>query len=266
MSRQNGLRLATFLFTIALISAGCTSGNPTAQPTTSVWTDTATPGPPSAFQQTVDALRSLQPRGAPSNPRDVTRSDLDFDINQYFTVLRHLNMQPGYTLDYVYRYDSSGASPIIYARRADQEQLATYEDYRAATGVSTASERIYGDGTPEAYFEWVVFQIMGGQFYLFWHAAYDDALVICDHSGLDARMAWGTGISAFSAAMIAEAHNIDFTPTIQIQGTQVVVRVVTFTQWGGFIERTYTLSRDPPLSIINHAERVLLKNDVAITY
>lgn len=59
-----------------------------------------------ARQATVDALRSLPsgytvPKVSYSSP-DSARLDGWFDVNDYFSVLNHLSMRPGYALDYIY--------------------------------------------------------------------------------------------------------------------------------------------------------------------
>ena len=93
MSRQRWAGLAALLLPLALFSAGCTRA-----PVTTAETDAL--GPPSAFQQTVNALKAIQPHNSPySFDTDVPRAAFDFDINRYFLVLKHLTMEPGYVLD-----------------------------------------------------------------------------------------------------------------------------------------------------------------------
>ena len=36
------------------------------------------------------------------------------------------------------------------------------------------------DDTPESYFQLAVLSMMGSQFYLYWHANYNDSQIICD--------------------------------------------------------------------------------------
>ena len=45
----------------------------------------------------------------------------EFDVMDYFSVLDHLSMQPGYVLDYVYHYDGMGGYPVLYARPSGQK-------------------------------------------------------------------------------------------------------------------------------------------------
>jgi len=96
----------------------------------------------------------------------------EFDVMQYFRVLDHLSMQPGYVLDYVYRYDGMGGYPVLYVRPAGQPPYATEADLAAGGDSTGYLDFVQTDDTPESYFQFVVLATMGSQFYLFWHANY----------------------------------------------------------------------------------------------
>jgi hypothetical protein len=88
-------------------------------------------------------------------------------------------MQAGYDLDYVYHQDGMGGYPLLYARPADQEPYTTEADYLAAA----ADQQEYlafvlPQDNPEGYFEYAAFAMVANQFYLDWHANYNDA-VLC---------------------------------------------------------------------------------------
>ncbi|OGW12186.1 MAG: hypothetical protein A2W77_06850 [Nitrospinae bacterium RIFCSPLOWO2_12_39_16] len=55
--------------------------------------------------------------------KDAQRIGKEFDPNLYFTVLTHLTLVTGYTLDYVYRYTGFGGSPLLYVRQLDTPPL-----------------------------------------------------------------------------------------------------------------------------------------------
>jgi hypothetical protein len=203
---------------------------------------------------------------------DSIRTEADFDINSYFSVLTHLSMEPGYVLDYVYLWDNYefGGRPVIYVREEDQEPFLTYKEYVEAGGKGTSvmaqdskvpGDRIRIDGTEEGFFEYVVLQIMGGQFYLFWHAAYDDATVICDKTGLDRLLAQ---YSSLPSSVEREARKLDYKPIIEFRDDQVTVKVMTFTNWGGFIQDSFTISRRYPHTIIEREKRVIVEYDCGI--
>ncbi len=88
------------------------------------------------MQRTVDAMAALT-RGLKFpvhfQSEDAARTGDEFDVNQYFTVLQHLSMEPGYVLDYVYHMDFMGGFPILYARQADEPVYRTEAEYTAAS-------------------------------------------------------------------------------------------------------------------------------------
>ena len=60
-----------------------------------------------AYQKTIDSMRSLVkdlrvPSHFGPDKNDIQRAPEDFDVNSYFAVLDHLQMDNGYTLDYFY--------------------------------------------------------------------------------------------------------------------------------------------------------------------
>jgi hypothetical protein len=63
---------------------------------------------------------------------NATRTGGEFDAHSYFTVLKHIQMQEGYVLDYVYAYRNLGGHPILYARRTEQTRYATEADFKDA--------------------------------------------------------------------------------------------------------------------------------------
>ena len=100
-----------------------------------------------------------------------------FDVNEYFTVLTHLAPEAGYVLDYVYFAPGGDGLPKVYARQEGERPFATYSEYEKA-GVEDYLSNIQVDGTAEGYYELAVLSIMGEQFYLSWHAEYNDWEVV----------------------------------------------------------------------------------------
>ncbi len=62
---------------------------------------------------------------------DARKNGSEFDVSQFFTVLEHLSMESGYTLDYVYRFDGMGGSPVLYARPLNQVPYGSSADLEA---------------------------------------------------------------------------------------------------------------------------------------
>jgi hypothetical protein len=221
----------------------------------------------------VDALNALKPGEIPAHLRqdDAVRDGSEFDPNAYFTVLTHLSMEEGYVLDYVYYFDGMGGRPMLYARPADQAPYETYAAYSAAVAPedqrSSYLEPVRTDGTPEGFFELVVLSINGGQFYLYWHANYNDAELVCDGARMEEIVASiQESNTPLTADALRQARAIDYTPVVEFEGDTVRVRVVTFSMWSGFSEEAYTISREFPHEFQNMEDKVLVPYDWGIVF
>ncbi len=58
----------------------------------------------------------------------IKRGD-EFDVQKYFTILRHLSMKKDYQLDYVYNYHKMGGKPVLYSRKRDWPPYASHKDF-----------------------------------------------------------------------------------------------------------------------------------------
>jgi hypothetical protein len=268
-----------------IIAVSCTPAQNSTADTTTVTTITIDPVA-SARQKIVDSMYSLTSGyTVPDiiyNTPDYPRLEGWFDVNEYFSLLTRLSMRPGYTLDYVYHNMGSGAQPYLYARKVDSKPYSTLEElakmYNDQTYIDTTKNHAYDylgyvqtDGTEEAFFQYVVLRIMGGQFYLWWHAAYNDKMIICDQTGLDALFSDVNSYSSrFGQTLPSEvqdaARRLDFTPKVEITSDTVTVRVVVFTKWGGFIEETYTIVRAFPHIISDIKTKTIVPWQINLTF
>lgn len=250
-------------------------------------TPAATPDIPSseAWQATVDALTALQSAGYPPEhllKENAVRTGDEFDVSAYFTVLDHLSMEPGYTLDYVYCYDGSGFAgfPKLYARpdviptrfastdtppTEDQPPFLTCSDVGGDADSYLAHVQI--DGTEEGFFQLALLRVMGGQFYLYWHAGYYDTVVVCDREAVESIIsAEGSYGQPFSAEQKRAARAIDPSPIVELGDEVVAVKIVTFSKWGGFTQETYEINRSFPHAIRDSNSEVLVEYDCGIMF
>lgn len=226
----------------------------------------------STCRATVDAMSALTGGlELPANFRteNPVKTGSEFDVMQYFSVLDHLSMQPGYVLDYVYHYDGMGGYPVLYVRPAGQPFYATEADLAAGGDSTSTLDYVQTDDTPESYFQFVVLAKMGSQFYKFWHANYSDSQIVCDKAGVTAIVAsldgdFGYRISL--AARVRAALLKDVGPSVKVGGQTVEVRLVTFTRWGGFYQETYTLSRSMPHTIQDVQEKNLVPYECGVMF
>ncbi len=238
-------------------------------------------------QDTVSAIANVQPSGIPDHfvpdePAHIARAAGDWDVNAYLGALTHLSVEPGYIIDYFYMFEGGGGHPFVYARPADKSPYASFEEYLAnvpSDAPDSAGETEYAneyldhikiDDTREGYFEFVALRLMDDQFYQYWHAAYNDATIVCDADGLQRTLS--AADSAFEGSGVPgsvrrAAAKIDLAPTVEfLDEATALVRLVIFSKWGGFAELRYTISRDFPHSIINSETQMLVEYDCGASF
>jgi hypothetical protein len=226
----------------------------------------------SPLQDTVDALSSVKAgQVIPDHllTENAERIGEEFDPNLYFTALDHLSMEEGYILDYVYYYDGMGGRPVLYAlNKGQQSPFRTYEEFATSPQYADAFlDHVQADGTAESYFQLVLLSITGGQFYLDWHANYNDTRVVCDTEALETLLnKVGSVGNEMTAATKARARRIDLEPIIEIGANSVSVQIVTFSKWGGFFRETYTLRRDFPHTFLDVEAEELVPYDCGIMF
>ncbi len=191
-----------------------------------------------ACKKTMDSLRALQQIRIPDHlmKNDCVRMPDDFNINAYFSVLPHLSMEPGYVLDYVYKYAYESGYQVLYVRRENEKPLSNMKEYDNSQ-YKNWDYKIRIDSTEAGFFEYVVLQEMGGQFYLWWHANVKVSRIICARSCLEDIISERTNPKLsgklFDEATVKKARALDCTPKVTIRDDSVDVAVMVFTQWGG---------------------------------
>lgn len=230
----------------------------------------AAPGP---WQRTVDEVSSLLPGQIPDHllAYDAVKTGEEFDVNRFFSVLDHLSVKPGYTLDWVYFYEGIGGEPLLYARPVDQPPYRTAAEYGEAEGHWSLPETRYldhvqVDGTAGGFFQFVVLHAMGSQFYQYWHAAYNDTIIVCDRAGLEALLSPSGPSGRLPLDLREKALTLDLKPVVELEEDLVLVRVLTFTKWGGFKEKRFTIRREFPHEILQIEEQTLIEYDCGFTF
>jgi hypothetical protein len=208
---------------------------------------------------------------------DAEKSEGDFDVSLYFTVQDQLSMERGRVLDYVYDYAGIGGSPVLYARKASATPYRNYSEYLAADAAAEPEERedyylkyVASDGTPEGFFQLALLLIQGEQFYLFWHANYNDDQIVSDQEGARTALAdltgWVGENESTTEGLLAEVSEIDLTPVVSMNQDLVKVEVVVFTKWGGFVKRSIVMEREFPHLIQWERSEVLVPYNCGIMF
>ena len=197
---------------------------------------------------------------------NAVRTGGEFDANRYFDILDHLSMETGYALDYVYQFDGMGGYPVLYARPLDAPPLRTFAEYeQAAPG--DYLEHVQADGTDEAFFQLTVLRVMGGQFYLYWHAGYFDHEVVADGARLDALLQeTGEFCGEWQPQAQRQARALELAPVVEALNDRVAVTVVVFSKWRGFTSRTYTFAKTFPHQLLDSADEVLVEYECNVVF
>jgi hypothetical protein len=194
----------------------------------------------------------------------------EFDVSRYFDVLTHVSMREGYALDYVYQNDDLGAYPLLYVRPADQAPYASPADIPDNTQLLDFHDYLDVEDIEQGYFEYVVMDIMANQFYLFWHANYNDLEIVCNSGEVNdivTEVSSGDFGMAMDLAEQTRARTMkNIEPVVRLTGDVAVVEVVTFTKWGGFYRYTYTISRGLPHTIVDIKQDNLVPYDCGVMF
>lgn len=219
----------------------------------------------------VNSVGGIQPGGAPQHLLDtgIKRGD-EFDANGYFTALPHLSMYGDYMLDYVYINESLGGSPLLYAHPESQAPYASMEDVPANTQLPDFREYLEIEDVEQGYFEYVMLNTMANQFYLDWHAQYNDTEIVCNSDEVNVIIAdisdgsFGNPLDISGQVKARAINNIE--PVVQLTGDNATVEVILFTKWGGFYRQTYTINRSFPHTIVDTKSENIVPYDCGIAF
>ena len=219
----------------------------------------------------VSDVASLQAGDIPQTLFDTGKKDgSEFDVSRYFNVLTHLSMQEGYALDYVYQNDGLGAYPLLYVRPMNQAPYASPTDIPENTQLPDFHNYLDVEDVEQGYFEYVVMDIMANQFYLSWHANYNDLEIVCNREEVNNIVAdvssgdFGIAMNLAQQTKARTMRNIE--PVVRLTGDVAIVEIVTFTKWGGFYREIYTISRSLPHTVIDLKQENIVPYDCGVMF
>jgi hypothetical protein len=191
------------------------------------------------YSNLIRNIRKIQEMEIPGHllSREPVKTGHEFDPNAYLDILTHLSLQGGYILDFAYDYhEGLGGHPCLYARPADDTPFDSMDQHQAWEQKHNVSDYLVADGTPESFFELVVFREVANQFYLYWHAAYNDLRIITAKEEIEKIVLTLNDIGPvkFDPVQAKVALALDPEPKIELTDTSAGVIYCTFTQWGGF--------------------------------
>ena len=126
------------------------------------------------------------------------------------------------------------------------------------------------DGSPEGYYQFVVLALLGDQFYLSWHANYNDTKVMCDVSDNkyvnEDIKGYNLPDSSLPQNLLDASQKVDHTPLVFMGDKTVKVCLVTFSKWGGYVDRIYTMGKQNPNVLLTVKENVMVQYHVNILF
>lgn len=219
----------------------------------------------------VTAVRALQPQTPPQGLSETgVKSGGEFDVNEYFKVLPHLSLKEGYVLDYVYSMDFLGSFPMLYVRPEDQAPYASLEELNQHVVLMDYHDFLVVEDVEQAYFEEAALTLMDRQFYLVWHANYNDTEIVCDMAAVEDIIShindeeFGAEMDPAQQSKARSIQGVE--PLVKLTDDTAIVELVIFTKWGGFFRQTYTISRSFPHQILDVQEENLVPYDCGIMF
>jgi hypothetical protein len=200
-----------------------------------------------------------------------------FDVGSYFTVLTNLPEHAGNILDYVH-VGSADGFPILYSRKKDEARYQTAQKFIDSLPpgawkpngdhLHDWSSAIQMEPTPEAFLELAALHLAGNQFYLYWHANYNDRIIIASAEKLEEVI---NGDICFDGGLPVgyrmKACELDVRPEIEfVQEKAVWVSLLTFTKWGGFIREALAFSTEYPHKLLAHESKTLIEYQCGVCY
>jgi hypothetical protein len=224
-------------------------------------------GSQTQYERTVKAVVELLiaeapfPSNYPEKP-DSGQKPGDFDPNRLFTILKHISMEPGFSLDYNYLIDrdsdgyAMGGEPSLYASPTGEQPVKdSSHGMKNSVVRSTVFEHIIADGSPDSFFELAILRIIGSEFYIFWHRLPGKDIVPV--AGSETLRNYLTPLGILWIRLFQR----DVEPTVILEETTATVSFLTFSDWKGVYRRTLIFQRVFPHTLINEKARCLLPHD-----
>lgn len=194
----------------------------------------------------------------------------EFDPNRYFEAFPALSMRSGYALDWVYHQDGMGGYPVLYARPLSQPSYVNESEYRAAGGHPDYLRFIAPQDSPQGYFNYAALAMTANQFYLDWHANYNDWRILCDSRDVEeviGSLQTGTApVRPMTSQQQQAARSIQNPePSVVLGDDTATVSMLVFTKWGGFYRRTLTIARADH-AILDEQDRPLVEYDCGMAF
>lgn len=208
------------------------------------------------YQRMINEIKKYQEKANfPDNEEDLKELKETIKIEKYFDLLPNISIEKGWKVDYGYHKDQHGGSPRIFAYKKCYQTELNQNKYLPPNKAENYLKHINLDGTKDSYLQYIILILLGNQFALYWHSNYNDKEIIFTKNAIEKILKRKDDYFRFEEKFKDIARNINPEPNIKINIEKVLVRIVIFTKWGGFIEHTYHIDRNFPRQLLPPNQR-----------
>jgi len=219
------------------------------------------------YQKIVEDLKNYQDNSfVPDNEEELEKLKETIKVDKYFDLLPNISVEQGWKFDYGYHKDQYGGAPIIFAYKECDEKELDRNKYLPPDKGDDYLKHISLDGSADSFIQYIILKLLGEQFALFCHSLYDDKEIVFTENAVVEILNRDVDEINFDEKFIETANNINPNPYVKIDIEKVLVRIIIFTKWGGFIELKYHIEKKSPHEITNKEEKTLIEYFCGIRY
>jgi hypothetical protein len=246
------------------------------------------------YQKLVDSIGSYQADVELITTRPFSIDTTTFNIKEYMSIFDQLTIENGYYPDYYY-FDTflEGEPKIVilkegkslendirnYSLKAEandtvmQNEIVTnlisLDFYNHVCFDLNPLDHLIPEQTKYGYFQLLMFNLIGENFGLAWHAGYKHIDIICTKPKLLSHFKNIKADSTFHEFCQEErfrVKSINPSPKIKIRNDTCFIRILVFSEWGGYIRKTYPVCIRHPYQVGMPEVEVLAEYSSDIIY
>lgn len=191
------------------------------------------------------------------------RKESDFQVNKLIEELDFVKVNERFQVDYVYTYRNSMGMPLVYSLPASEKRFEDEDSYKMGKPLPFT----YGletDLSQWGFLQLAILEELGGQFYQYYRAEYDDIQVICDIDDIEYlidQLEEDNVHQPFDWWQKMRALTISETdPLIQIDqpAGYVEVSILVFEHDQGILRRNFTYTYVFPHKLLKIEDKLLV--------
>jgi hypothetical protein len=107
---------------------------------------------------------------------------------------------------------------------------------------------------------------MANQFYLYWHANYNDEQIVHDRKHFDDLLSKQDVFNKPTPEEQERSRSLSPDPIVELDQEAARVSLLTWTEWGGLYRKTFTIKRQFPHQILDTKEENVLSYWCGVTF